>query len=294
MMTIEINPPRHDRREAKRGHVASRNLVLVASESSGGRDGVGGPTRSRPAVAGPNGMQCTRVAAHSVVGSAAWCRRLSRRASVSPLSAEPIGPAPGRVPDLPEDPSEILELLERADGPCDNLETVAAAITALRGADAVVAGPLSSDDVNAPGLLPHLADLTDLAYRALRPPRELIVHPAFAQIARRFHYIQMSDRDARALGVGAVDLGTLAQRLRRLQGEPGEFAITSFAGRGLLWADSAWWEIEPIGIVDESVAGAVFCMAWVVARWFRLEGAAQALAYARAVTITALKPGARK
>ena len=134
-----------------------------------------------------------------------------------------------------------------------------------------------------PGLLPHLADLAGEAYRALRPPRELIVHPGFAQVARRFQYIQMSRHEARALGAGASDIGILAQRLRRLQGDPGEFAITAFGSRGLLWADDAWWEIDPIGDgdVDESVAGAVFCMAWVVARRFRRRCVRQALAYAR-------------
>ena len=132
MMTLEIDRPRHDQRDPHRGHVASRNLVLVASESSRARAAAGGTVRSRPAVAGPNGLQCTRVAAHAVGGSAAWCRRLSRRAGVSPLSSEPIGPAPGRVSDLPADPSEIVELLEQVDGPCDNRDVIAEAIVALR------------------------------------------------------------------------------------------------------------------------------------------------------------------
>ena len=110
----------------------------------------------------------------------------------------------------------------------------------------------------------------------LRPPRELIVHPAFAQVARRFQFVQMSRHEARSLGVGASDIGILAQRLRQLQGETGEFAITAFGSRGLLWADGAWREIDPIGAgeVDESVAGSVFCMAWAVARRFRRADAA--------------------
>jgi hypothetical protein len=53
----------------------------------------------------------------------------------------------------------------------------------------------------------------------------------------------------------------------------------------LLRADGAWWEIDPIGDVDEAKAGAVFCIAWVVARRIRQADAAQALAYARAVVI---------
>ncbi len=184
----------------------------------------------------------------------------------------------------------MLRLLEDALQPGKNRAAVAEAMIALREADAVIAGPFAPDDANAPGLLPHLADLAALAYRALRPPRELVVHPAFAQVARRFHFIQMTHQEARALCAGAVDIDTLARRLRRLQGDPGEFAITSFGSRGILWADNAWWEIEPIGQVDDSAAGAVFCVAWVVARRFRRAGVAQALAYARAATAAALRP----
>ena len=178
-------------------------------------------------------------------------------------------------------------LLAQADRPCDNREDIAGAIVALQAADAVIAGPLSPDDANSPGLLPHLAELADRAYRALRPSRELIVHPAFGQVARRFQYIQMTRQEARSLGAGAIDLGILAQRLRSLQGDSGEFAITEFGGQGLLWADHAWWEIEPIGNVDDSAAAAVFCVAWVVARRFRRADAAQALAYARAAAVAA-------
>jgi hypothetical protein len=235
-------------------------------------------------------LRCTRVAAHTVGSSAAWNRRLSRRTGVSPRFEEPIGPEPGRASDRPEGPSGILDLLDRADGPYDDREAIAGAIVALQAAEAVIAGPRSPDDANAPGLLPRLADLAGGAHRALRPPRELIVHPAFGQVARRFQYIQMSDREALALGAGAVDLGILAQRLRRLQGDPGEFAITAFGRHGLLWADDTWWHIDPIGDVNESVAGSVFCLAWVVARRFRRAGAAQALAYARAVTAAAVSP----
>src|ERR1700719_4397480 len=124
--------------------------------------------------------------------------------------------------------------------PVNHPEAIAEAIVALRTADAVIAGPLSPDDANSSGLLPHLADLARGAYRALRPPRELILHPGFAQVARRFQFIQMSHHEARALGAGASDIGILAQRLRRLQGDPGEFAITAFGSRGLLWADDGW------------------------------------------------------
>lgn len=102
----------------------------------------------------------------------------------------------------------------------------------------------------------------------------------------------MSHHQARAPGAGASDIGILAQRLRRLQGDPGEFAITAFSSHGLLWADDAWWEIAPIGEgnVNASVVEPVFCMAWVVARRFRGARAAQALAYARVVAAAAVNP----
>jgi hypothetical protein len=299
MAQLEITPPRHDRRSTQQGHTALRNLVLVASEPSRGYgDGVPGrggctaPSRARPTQAGPNGLNCTRVAANTVSGSAAWCRRRGRQIQVSPRFVDPIGAAPGRTADLPENLSGILHLLDREEGSCDNREAIAAAVVALRTAGAVIAGPLSPDDANAPGLLPHLADLAGGAYRALRPHRELIVHPGFAQVARRFQYIQMNHHQARALGAGASDIGILAQRLRRLQGDPGEFAITAFSSRGLLRADDAWWEIAPIGDgnVNLSMAKPVFCMAWVVARRFRRAGAAEALAYARAVATAAVNP----
>jgi hypothetical protein len=287
MMTLEINPPRYERQEPRRNPVAARTLVLVASEPATNRVATAGSGRARSSQAGPNGLHCARIAAHTVGGSAAWCRRRAGQLRVSPRAGDPIGAAPGRLSGLPEDFAGILQLMDQEATGWEDREAIAEAIVALRAADAVIVGPLSPDDANAPGLLPHLVELTGPAYRALRPPRELIVHPAFAQVASRFPFIQMSCQEARSLGAGASDLGILAQSLRRIQGDAGEFAITEFAGRGILWADQAWLEIPPIGNGDESVAGSVFCVAWVVARRFRRAGAAQALAYAHAVTATA-------
>ena len=298
MAQLEINPPRNDRRNVQQAHSAVRNLVVVASEPARDRGKVGVPDSTspqpaacRPAVAGPNGLLCSRIAAHTVSGSAAWCRRRAGNNRVSPWTLDPIGAVPGRPADLPTDVSGIRRQLNQEEGSRPHHDVLAAAIAALRSADAVVAGPLSPDDANSPGLLPHVADLACQAYRALRPPRELIVHPGFAQVARRFHFIQMSRHEARSLGAGASDIGILAQRLRQLQGDRGEFAITAFGGHGVLWADGFWREIDPIGTgdINESVAGSVFCMAWVVARRFRRADAAQALAYARAAAAATIR-----
>jgi len=229
-------------------------------------------------------VQYTRIAAHLVGTSSAICRRHAHRLARYPRIVESVVATSGCASDLPEDMSGIRKLLVQDEAVGTNLETIARMVAAIRAADAVIAGPLSPIDDNTPGLLPHLADLASQAYRALRPPRSVITHPGFGQVARRFHYIQMSRGEARNLGSGAGDIGILAHRLRQLQGEAGEFAITSFAGCGLLWAEGTWYEIEPIGDgqIDESVAEAAFSTAWVFARCLKGASAAQALAWARA------------
>jgi hypothetical protein len=188
---------------------------------------------------------------------------------------------------VPQNLSGILGQLHREANTGLDQKAVAATIVALRTADAVIAGPFSAEDANAPGMVAHLADLARRAYRALRPPRELLVQAGFGQIARRFQFIQLSHNEARTLAAGAIDIGILAQRLRQLQGNGGEFAITKFSGHGLLWAENRWWEIDPIGgeEVDEARAGAAFCAAWVVARRFLEAPAAKALSYARSAAV---------
>ncbi len=73
-------------------------------------------------------------------GSAAWCRRRSRENRVSPRFLDPIGAAPGRTDYLPDNMSGILHVLDQEEGSCENHEAIAAAIVALRTADAVIAG----------------------------------------------------------------------------------------------------------------------------------------------------------
>jgi hypothetical protein len=287
---LQMAAPRQDRIRMPVARPCSLNMVAVASEPSR-RDGGAGLCQPRPPISfrlqasrtDSRRVRYTRVAASTVCASAAWLRQRSGKASVRAMTAGAIGLAPGDSSDLPSHIAAILGRLEQDEDADQDTKAVASAIVALRAADALIVGPLSPDDGNAPGLLPHLADLAGRAYRALRPPREIIAHPGFAQVARRFQFIQMSHREARALGAGAVDIGILAQRLRQVQGDHGEFAITSFGGHGLLWADGAWSEIEPVGgdDVDETHAGDVFVAAWVVARRFLRATASKALAYAR-------------
>ena len=131
----------------------------------------------------------------AVSSSAAWWQRISQGTGVSPRFAEPLGPAAGNVAKPPANLGHMLGLLKETPvRPGKNRTAVAEAMIALWEADAVIAGPLTPDDANAPGLLPHLADLATLAYRALRPPRELVVHPAFAQCAPLSFYSDDSSR----------------------------------------------------------------------------------------------------
>ena len=290
---LPIAPTRQSRHVPSTQIADSLNLVVVANEVPHA-----GSTTRAPAVSfrlrafgtDPRRIKYTRIAAHTVAGSAAWLRRRTGKARVRDLTAGAMGTAPEGLADLPRDGLAILDLLQRENQSGLDHRAVAAAIVALRSADAVIAGPLSPDDANEPGLVPHLADLAGHAYRALRPPRELVVHPGFAQVARRFQFIQMSHHEARALAAGAIDIGILAHRLHQLQGEDGEFAITAFGSHGLLRADGRWWEIDAIGgdEVDEARAGAAFCAAWVVARRFLQAPAAKALSYARSAAANSI------
>jgi len=235
-------------------------------------------------------VRYTRIAAHTVGGSAAWLLQRTGKTSVPNRLAGAIVMAPGGLSDVPQSLSGILGQLHREENTGLDHKALAATIVALRTADAVIAGPFSAEDANTPGMVAHLADLARGSYRALRPPRELLVQAGFGQIARRFQFILISHREARTLAAGAIDIGILAQRLRQLRGESGEFAITKFSGHGLLWAENRLWEIDPIGgnEGDEERAGAAFCTAWVVARGFLEAPAAKALSYARSAAANSI------
>jgi hypothetical protein len=240
-------------------------------------------------------IRYSRIAARSVAQSAAWLIERTGQIHNRNRLAGAVNLVPKGALELPHNLSGILGLLRREDAGLDQ-EAIARAIVELRAADAVIVGPLSAEDFDAPGLLPHVAELANRAYRVLRPPSDLIAHSGFGQLARRFHFIQMNHEDARWLAAGAVDISTLAQCMRQLQGGQGEFAITNFSGHGVLWADNRWWEIDPIGDghVDESRAGATFCAAWVVARCFFGASAPKALSYARARAAAAVNSSGKK
>jgi len=225
--------------------------------------------------------------------SARWCRLLARAAGARSFVPPQIGESPNLASIPLDDPVAMWGIMTNQDYGSAVRKRIVGAITALRSAHAVIAGPLTDDDGDgdfyAPGLLPHLADLARDAYRALRPPRWLVAHPGFGQVARRFDYVQLSHDQARLLGSGAIDGGVLAQRLRQVQGDGGECAVTAFPGQGCLWAGGRWWPIAPIatGPVDEAAANDAFCTAWVVARRFFAAGAPAALQFAREMAAVA-------
>jgi hypothetical protein len=184
---LPIAPPRQARHVPSTLSADSMKLVAVASGMP--HAGISQPApavlfRLRAFGADSCRVRYTRIAVHTVAGSAVWLLRRSGKAGFQPLNAGPIGRVPGggwrgwrtcRGTGL-----AILDLLQREERPGLDHKAVAAAIVALRSADAVIAGPLSSDDANQPALVPHLADLAGQASRALRPLRELVVHPGFA------------------------------------------------------------------------------------------------------------------
>ena len=100
---------------------------------------------------------------------------------MSPRFVDPIGDPSGRTADLPQSVSSIRRLLEHDQGFCNNSDAIATAIASLRTSDIVIAGPLSPDDANSPGLLPHLVDLTAGGTIALS------AHLASCFFTRRFH-----------------------------------------------------------------------------------------------------------
>ncbi len=206
MAQLETTSSRHDRctQEKKPGELL--NLVAIASEThqSGKADGKRQPASAlsfkvRAFGSEPRRVKYQRIAAHSVGGAAAWLIKRNGGVSVRERLAGAMVVAPRGIADLPETSSAILRLL-RHDAVGMDHQSIASAIIAVRSADAVIVGPLSPDDSQAPGLLPHLAELASGAYRALRPPAELIAHPGFGQLARRFHFIQMSHHDAALAG----------------------------------------------------------------------------------------------
>jgi hypothetical protein len=100
MAQLESPPKEHGDCAQRGGSLLPRNLVLVASEPPSGHNAVR-PIRSQPTVAGPKGLRCTRIAAHTLAASTAWCRRRAHQIRVSPQFEDPIGGATGRLSDLP-------------------------------------------------------------------------------------------------------------------------------------------------------------------------------------------------
>jgi hypothetical protein len=277
--------------------MSDRSLVCVASQprrtqavGSGRPEGSIELIKEGSLQVGSLAVRYTRIAAHLVGISAAVCRREARRLRGAGRTVESAVNTSGRAEDFPPNPSGIRKLLLEEEAQGASPEILARMAAAIRGADVVIAGPLTEEDRGIRGLLPHIADLARDAYRVLRPPGPLIGHVGFSQLARKFHYIQMSYQEARGLAGGATDPGILAQVLRKRCGEAGEFAITRFGGHGVLWADNTEWDIEPITEDDAQIAPAAdaFCTAWVAARRFRGASAPQALGAARKAAAKAL------
>ena len=97
---------------------------------------------------------------------------------------------------------------------------------ALREADAVIAGPLATEDANAPGLLPHLADLASRPTAPSVRPVELVSSSRLRADRPPLPFHPDDSSRGPRLGCRGRRYQYPGQRLRRLQGDPGEFAIT--------------------------------------------------------------------
>jgi hypothetical protein len=122
-----------------------------------------------------------------VAGSAAWLLQRAGKTRVRNRLAGEIVVAPGGLSSLPQNLAEILGQLRQVENTGLDQKAIASAIVTLMTADAIIAGPFSADDANAPGMVVHLADLARRAYCALRPPRELLVHPGFSHARGHRH-----------------------------------------------------------------------------------------------------------
>ena len=150
---LPIAPPRHDRHIPSSQSADSLSLVAVASEKPHAGNNQPAPAVSfRLRAFGPDSrrVRYTRIAAHTVGGSAAWLLRRTGKNSVQDWLAGAIVMAPRGLSDVPQNLSGILGQLHREENTGLDHKAVAAAIVALRTADAVIAGPFSPDDANAP------------------------------------------------------------------------------------------------------------------------------------------------
>jgi hypothetical protein len=159
MAQLDIAPPRHDRRTSLVESTEALNLVAVASEPArtrrdGGENQPAASRSFRLRVSGTESrcVRYTRIAAHTVGGSAAWLLQRTGKPVVRNRLAGAIAVVPGGVSELPHNLSGILGLVRREVNGSHDHETIAGAIVALRGADALIVGPLGTDDAGAPGL----------------------------------------------------------------------------------------------------------------------------------------------
>ena len=189
MMTLEINPTRHDRRDAQRsmsprGTWSSWRASLPGPRRLGPRCGRRQPTRGRPCGTGP-ASYCTRLAAHVVGGAAAWAAVVGtdrRQPAVRRADRSDAGTGRG----LSDHVSDVLGLMERANESLEKREAIVEAIVALQT-------PTPSSSARSRPTMPIRRDCCRTW--PTRPPgriapcstRELIVDPAFGQVARRLH-----------------------------------------------------------------------------------------------------------
>ena len=133
MAQLPITPPRNDRSVPTDGQADSLNLVAVVSESPHeaiGRLASTVSVRLRGFANDSRRVRYTRVAAHTVGGSAAWLLRRTGKTGLCAMTAGLFGMAPEELSDLPRDVPAIMNLLLREESSGLDHRAVATAIAA--------------------------------------------------------------------------------------------------------------------------------------------------------------------
>jgi sugar/nucleoside kinase (ribokinase family) len=252
---------------------------------------VGGVGANGAPVVAANSIQAHLLGVQSSA-LAELCRRLAEKAGLVPHLTERDDDDAAITVSYPSENGGSRKLLVQRCRPMTPPE-VAPFRSILDHARALVVGPIPIEGGQAGaetvGLLTALPDLAPHAYCAIQPHPRLIGDPRFAQVIRRYHYVQMNGTEANELPV----TGSLRERIahcRDLVGEDIDFAFTNGARRGWTSADGQYFPIDPItvAVASDIGAGDVFCTAWVIARAFFGADAGAALDYALRAAATVI------